>query len=144
MVGLPHQGGETFVHRRRIQDDERFAPNLFEHPGNLRNHLFGSFEHGRVMLQEDNRVARILQDDEELVCGERTADLEVLGGPGNRGEDTGVVPADVKEEKALQVRVAVDGWDDDLLRCYDGVEGPRVEGHPFAELDEHRPGSLLH
>jgi hypothetical protein len=79
-----------------------------------------------------------------LNCGTVAApDLEVLGGPVEVGEDPGIVTTDVEEKETPEVRVIVECVDHHLFGCDDCGEVTRLECQVLAELDLHRPGSLI-
>jgi hypothetical protein len=87
-------------------------------------------------------VARLFQDGEELVSRECPADLKVFGRAVDRREEPRVIPAHVKKEEPLEIRVGVECGDHHLHGCDYGVESAWLEGHSLAEFDQHSTGSL--
>ena len=82
------------------------------------------------MFNENNGVGGFPEHPEELVRCECPADLKVFRSAANRRVETRVVAADVQEEETLQIGVAVDGRDDDALRCNHRIKRSRLESFP--------------
>jgi hypothetical protein len=102
---------EDAVSAGRVEDHHRVLRCRPECTGDLREQhprLRPLKERG-VVLHKDDRVVRLAEDRQELVCGECPADFEGTGNPADAGQDAGVVPADVEEHVPLQLRVGVQG-----------------------------------
>jgi len=72
------------------------------------------------------------------VCCECPLNIEVPARAVDARQDARVVPANVEEEEPLEIHVAVDGGDHQLLRSDHRVEGAWVQIHSFPDLDMHR------
>jgi hypothetical protein len=96
------------------------------------------------MLDKDDGMTCLPEYSKELVGGECTLDIEVLGLPIDPREDPGIVPPYVEEKEPLEIRVVVDGTDHHFLWYNNGVEGTRLERQTLAELNLHSTGSLMH
>ena len=143
-VCSPGQCGKCAVNNRRIENNERLPACIFECPGNRFDHVHSPIEERGIVLDKDNCVAGLAERGEELVGGKTPADIKVFGLPVDPRQDPGVVASDIEEEEPLEIRVAVECVDHHLFRCDHGVESTRLECQALAELDLHRPGSLLH
>jgi hypothetical protein len=65
-----------------------------------------------VVLDQDQRMAGLLQDGHKLKDREASADLQLREPAAQMGEDPGVVAGDVQQFESLQVLVAVQGLDE--------------------------------
>ena len=83
------------------------------------------------MLDKDDRVACLVNDGQELVCGKWPADLEIVLCTADAREDTRVVAADIEKEEPLEIRIAVERCKDLFFRGYHCGKTTRVQGDPF-------------
>jgi len=93
------------------------------------------------VLDDDERVAGLLQDGHELEAGERPADLQGLDSAVKLAEDGRVVATDVENLEALQVPVAVESLDEHLPGSLQDVEGPGAQrdgGYSSRSMIENR------
>ena len=107
-------------------------------PGLLLDHLFGVLVERRVVLYDQDAVVVFFQDGHELEDGEGTANFQLYDVSVEPAEDAGVVARDVEDFVSLQVKMAVQGFDQHLHRGDKDIECLREQGDGRVEFDFHR------
>jgi hypothetical protein len=137
------QGMKDAVSAGRVHDYHRVLRCRFECTEDLPHHylLFSPFEKGGIMFDQDNRVIRLAEDRQELVCSECPADFEWSGSPIDVGQDTGVIPANVEEHVPLQLLIGVQCCSHHISRSNHRTERSRLEGED-GQRSNSMPGTL--
>jgi len=105
--------------------------------GDAFHHLSCILVEHRIMLDDQEAVAVLIQDGHELEGGEGPADLQLGDVAIQPAENAGVVARDVEGPVALQIDVAVQGTDQHLYRGDQDIECLFQQGDCRMEFDFH-------
>ena len=89
------------------------------------------------MLHDQEAMMILHEDGHELEACECSTDLKLSEVPTQAAEDSRVVAADVEHLVALQIEVAVQGFDQHLRRGDEDIECPRKHGDCWMEFYFH-------
>ena len=105
--------------------------------GNIFNHLAGILIEQRIVLQDQDAVAILLQHGHELEAGESPAHIHLGDIAIQAAEDAGVVAANEEDFVPLKIEVVVDSIDQHLRWGDKDVEGIFLQGDCWMQFDFH-------
>ena len=105
---------------------------------NILNHLFGVLIEHRVVLYDQDAVVVLFQDGHELEDCKGAANLQLGDVSVEPAEDARVVTADEEDLVSLQVKMAVQGFDQHLHRSDKNIEGLGEQRDCRMEFNFHR------
>jgi len=94
------------------------------------------------MFDQDDRVVRLAENRQELVCGKGSPDLKGTGSAVDTCHNTGEVPAHVQEHEPLQLFVCIQRCSEHIDRGDHRIERSRLERDGRAKIELHARDTL--
>jgi hypothetical protein len=136
---------DVSVGTRGVQEDNGPLGRIPQCTGKILQKVVILVKQRGIVLQKEEGMMCLLQDAQELECGERTPDLDLRVPAVKAGEDPGIVPADVeREEVSHAVQAAIQRRHHHLLRGNEQAPGPRLEENIWVQLELHARERCTH